>query len=232
VCAAAGVITSVITKTGLGLVLANSLVDAARSMSSNATVVLVFTVVFAAIAVSVLGLAVPVTASFIISWVVLGPALLTLGVQPAETAMFIFYYAVLSEVSPPTALAAVAAAAITGGSVIRTMWQTWKYTLPAFLVPIAFVLTDNGSALLLQRPAVDVVWVTLVSALGVAVLAVVTSGWLLGPARAPERLLCLPAALLLLYLQPITVGIGIALFIAAVVTHLAARRHKEETVDA
>jgi TRAP transporter 4TM/12TM fusion protein len=232
VCAAAGVITSVITKTGLGLVLANSLVDAARSMSSNATIVLVFTVVFAAVAVSVLGLAVPVTASFIISWVVLGPALLTLGVQPAEAAMFIFYYAVLSEVTPPTALAAVAAAAITGGSVIRTMWQTWKYTLPAFLVPIAFVLTDNGSALLLQRPAVDVVWVTLVSALGVAVLAVVTSGWLLGPARAPERLLCLPAALLLLYLQPITVGIGIALFIAAVVTHLAARRHKEETVDA
>jgi TRAP-type uncharacterized transport system fused permease subunit len=94
------------------------------------------------------------------------------------------------------------------------------------------VLTDNGSALLLQRPAVDVVWVTLVSGLGVAALAVVTSGWLLGPARAPERLLCLPAALLLLYLQPITVGIGIALSIAAVVVHLAARRHEEETIDA
>ena len=66
--------------------------------------------------------------------------------------MFIFYYAVLSEVTPPTALAAVAAAAITGGKVMPTMWQTWKYTLPAFLVPIAFVLTDNGSALLLRQP--------------------------------------------------------------------------------
>jgi TRAP-type uncharacterized transport system fused permease subunit len=231
VCAAAGVITSVITKTGLGLVLANSLVDAARSISSNATVVLVLTVVFAAVAVSVLGLAVPVTASFIIAWVVLGPALLTLGVQPAEVAMFIFYYAVLSEVTPPTALAAVAAAAITGGSVIRTMWQTWKYTLPAFLVPIAFVLTDNGSALLLQRPALDVVWVTIVSALGVAALAVVTSGWLLGPTRTPERLLCLPAALLLLYLQPITVGIGLALFAAAVIVHLTTRQ-REETAHA
>lgn len=231
VCAAAGVITSVITKTGLGLVLANSLVEAAKSMSSNATVVLVLTVVFAAIAVSVLGLAVPVTASFIIAWVVLGPALLTLGVQPAEVAMFIFYYAVLSEVTPPTALAAVAAAAITGGSVMRTMWQTWKYTLPAFLVPIAFVLTDNGSALLLQRPVFDVIWVTLVSALGVAALAVVTSGWMLGPARRVERLLCLPAALLLLYLQPITVGIGIALFAAAVVVHLTTRK-REETAHA
>ena len=55
--------------------------------------------------------------------------------------MFIFYYAVLSEVSPPTALAAVAAAAITGGNAYRTMIATWKYTLPAFLVPFAFVLT-------------------------------------------------------------------------------------------
>jgi TRAP-type uncharacterized transport system fused permease subunit len=186
VCAAAGVITSVITKTGLGLVLANSLVDAARSMSSNATVVLVFTVVFAAIAVSVLGLAVPVTASFIISWVVLGPALLTLGVQPAEVAMFIFYYAVLSEVTPPTALAAVAAAAITGGSVMRTMWQTWKYTLPAFLVPFAFVLTDNGQALLGLRSFRDMPWTTMVARLAVGALAVVTGGWLFAVPNGPS----------------------------------------------
>lgn len=227
VCAAAGVITSVITKTGLGQVLANSLIEAAKALSSNPTVILVLTVVFAAVAVSVLGLAVPVTASFIIAWVVLGPALINLGVQPAEVAMFIFYYAVLSEVTPPTALAAVAAAAITGGSVMKTMWQTWKYTLPAFLVPIAFVLTDNGSALLLQRPALDVIWVSAVSMLGVAALAAVTGGWLLGPARLPERLLCLPAALLLLYLQPITVGIGIGLFAAAIAVHLATRKQKE-----
>jgi TRAP-type uncharacterized transport system fused permease subunit len=223
VCAAAGVITSVITKTGLGQELANSLVEAAKALSSNATVVLVLTVVFAALAVSVLGLAVPVTASFIIAWVVIGPALINLGVQPAEVAMFIFYYAVLSEVTPPTALAAVAAAAITGGSVMKTMWQTWKYTLPAFLVPIAFVLTDNGSALLLQRGALDVIWVSAVSMLGVAALAVVTGGWLIGPARLPERLLCLPAALLLLYLQPITIGVGIALLVAAIVVHLVTR---------
>ncbi|MFL6143409.1 MAG: TRAP transporter permease [Labedaea sp.] len=223
VCAAAGVITSVITKTGLGQELADALVAAAKALSSDPTVVLVLTVVFAAVAVGVLGLAVPVTASFIIAWVVLGPALLDLGAAPAEVAMFIFYYAVLSEVTPPTALAAVAAAAITGGSVLRTMWQTWKYTLPAFLVPIAFVLTDNGSALLLRRGPLDVVWVTAVSALGVAALAVVTGGWLLGPAAWPERLLCLPAALLLLYLQPISIGIGLACAAAAVVVHLATR---------
>ena len=227
VCAAAGVITSTITKTGLGQELAAALVDAARALASNETMVLILTAVFAAAAVSVLGLAVPVTASFIISWVVLGPALADLHVAPPEVAMFIFYYAVLSEVTPPTALAAVAAAAITGGSVMKTMWQTWKYTLPAFLVPLAFVLTDNGSALLLQQNAVTVLWVTVVSALGVAALAVVTGGWLLGPARWPERALCVPAALLLLYLQPLSIAIGVGFVVVAVVVHLAGRRSQE-----
>jgi TRAP-type uncharacterized transport system fused permease subunit len=176
----------------------------------------------------VLGLAVPVTASFIIAWVVLGPALADLNVAPPEVAMFIFYYAVLSEVTPPTALAAVAAAAITGGSVMKTMWQTWKYTLPAFLVPLAFVLTDNGSALLLQQDAVTVLWVTVVSALGVAALAVVTGGWLFGPARWPERAMCVPAALLLLYLQPLSIAIGVGFFVVAVVIHLIGRRTPRE----
>ncbi|MPZ79937.1 MAG: TRAP transporter fused permease subunit [Actinophytocola sp.] len=228
VCAAAGVITSTITKTGLGQVLAAALVDAAQALATNPTVVLTLTVVFAAVAVGVLGLAVPVTASFIIAWVVLGPALADLGVAPPEVAMFIFYYAVLSEVTPPTALASVAAAAITGGSVMKTMWQTWKYTLPAFLVPIAFVLTDNGSALLLQQPAGTVLWVAVVSALGVAALAVLTGGWLFGPARWPERALCAVAALLLLYLQPLSIAIGVGFFVVAIVVHLLMR--SRETV--
>lgn len=223
VCAAAGIITSTITKTGLGLALADALVDAAKALASDPTAVLVLTVVFAAVAVCVLGLAVPVTASFIISWVILGPALINLGVAPAETAMFIFYYAVLSEVTPPTALAAVAAAAITGGSVMGTMWQTWKYTLPAFLVPIAFVLTDNGAALLLQRPVGTVLWVVAVSAVGIGALAVVTGGWLFGPVRLPARLLCVPAALLLLYLHPVSIGIGLGFLAIALVVHLLTR---------
>jgi TRAP transporter 4TM/12TM fusion protein len=223
VCAAAGVITSTITRTGLGQALAASLVDLASLLASNPTVVLMLTAVFAAVAVSVLGLAVPVTASFIISWVVIGPALITLGVEPAEAAMFIFYYAVLSEVTPPTALAAVAAAALTGGDVMKTMWQTWKYTLPAFLVPLAFVLTEEGSALLLRGPLLDSVWAFGASALGVAALAVLTGGWLFGPARWPERLLCVPAALFLLYLQPLTIAIGVGFLVVAVAVHLVTR---------
>ena len=72
----------------------------------------------------ILGLAVPVTASFIIAAVIIAPALIALEVEPFVAYMFIFYYAVLSEVSPPTALSAFAAAAITGGDGFRTMMLT------------------------------------------------------------------------------------------------------------
>ena len=79
---------------------------------------------FSAVAVLILGLAVPVTASFIIAAVVIAPAFVSLDVEPFIAYMFIFYYAVLSEVSPPTALSAFAAAAITGGDGFRTMMLT------------------------------------------------------------------------------------------------------------
>jgi len=224
VCAAAGVITSTVTKTGLGQVLSSALVDAARALSFHELMILPLTVVFAAVGVGLLGLAVPVTASFIIAWVVLSPALAELGVAAPAIAMFLFYYAVLSEVTPPTALASVAAAAITGGRVMGTMWQTWRYTLPAFLVPIAFVATGEGSALLLLRPAPEVLWVAPAAALGVVALAALTTGWMVGPARWPERLLCGLAAALLLYIRPATTIAGVAAFACAVGVHLALRR--------
>jgi len=230
VCASAGIITSVIVKTGLGQSLADLLVAAARALVTNPTAVLILTAVLAAVAIAVLGLAVPVTASFIIAWVIIGPALQTLGATAAETAMFIFYYAVLSEVTPPTALAAVAAAAITGGNTIGTMWQTWKYTLPAFLAPLAFVITDNGSHLLMQGDAWGVVWTTAVSVVAVAALAAVTGGWIAGPATRLQRLLCVPAAVLLLYLQPVTVGVGLAFLAAAVALNLITRNRSARPV--
>jgi TRAP-type uncharacterized transport system fused permease subunit len=131
---------------------------------------------------------------------------------------------VLSEVTPPTALAAVAAAAINGGRVIATMWQTWKYTLPAFLVPFAFVLTDNGQGLLGLRSFGDMVWTAAVGALAVAALAVLTGGWMIRRAGWPVRLLCAPAAALLLYLNPVTIAVGIGLLVVAVGLNLMIAR--------
>ncbi|MBQ1045619.1 TRAP transporter fused permease subunit [Micromonospora sp. C32] len=218
VCAAAGIITATTTKTGLGPQAAALLIDGAQAVSSEPAVVLALTAVLAAVALSLLGLAVPVTASFVIGWVIIGPALLNLGVAAPAAAMFVFYFAVLSEVSPPTALAAVAAAAVTGGRLVPTMWQTLRYALPAYLIPLAFVITPTGLGLLGIGGVGRIATAGLVSALGVAVLAVAAGGWLpgVGPAGVPERILGAVAGLVLLWLEPLPMAIGAALAALAV----------------
>jgi TRAP transporter 4TM/12TM fusion protein len=213
VCAAAGIIVGVITQTGLGLNLSLIIVDFAAGN-------LILTTLLAAVAVLLLGLAVPVTASFIIASIIIGPALVQLGVSKAEAAMFVFYYAVLSEVSPPTALSSVAAAAITGGNTYKTMMMTWRYTLPAFLVPFAFVLTPNGQALLAQGPIGTVLLLAAVSAVAVTALAMATGGL----AGLPERLLAAAAAVLLLFLEPVPIAAGLAVLAVAAAVHLIRRR--------
>ncbi|GHE32914.1 C4-dicarboxylate ABC transporter permease [Streptosporangium violaceochromogenes] len=219
-CAAAGVIVAVVTLTGLGLKASSLIVGASGG-------VLAVTALLCALAVLVLGLAVPVTASFVIAAVIIGPALTSLGAGAAEAYMFIFYYAVLSEVSPPTALSALAASAITGGNAHRTMMATWKYTLPAFLVPFAFVLTPAGSALLAQGPPGEILFAGGVSALAVAALAATTGGWLVGPARPVERALCGVAAVLLLFLSPLPALAGAGVLALAVALHLVTRVREE-----
>jgi TRAP-type uncharacterized transport system fused permease subunit len=138
-------------------------------------------------------------------------------------------------VSPPTALAAVASAAITGGKVIPTMMQACKYTLPAFLAPMAFIVSSNGELLLSRGPLLDIVWAALVCGAAVAALAVVTTGWMFGPTSMVERVLCVPAALLLLYLEPLSMALGAGLLVLAVVVHLVHRRRSTpqppETAD-
>ncbi|MEV1286372.1 TRAP transporter fused permease subunit [Micromonospora sp. NPDC049679] len=225
VCAAAGIITAVTTKTGLGSQVASLLVRAARALTDEPTAVLALTVIFAAVALSLLGLAVPVTASFIIGWVIIGPALIALDVPAPAAAMFVFYYSVLSEVTPPTALAAVGAAAVTGGRAVPTMWQALKYALPAFLAPLAFVLTGPGEYLLGRGPALGVLWAGAVACLGVAALAVATGGWVLGvgPVGPTQRALAAIAGLLLLYLHPVTIAAGTTVLVVVVVLALLRR---------
>ncbi|MET7865513.1 TRAP transporter fused permease subunit [Micromonospora taraxaci] len=225
VCAAAGIITATTTKTGLGPQAAALLIGGAKAATSDPTLVLVLTALLAAVALSLLGLAVPVTASFVIGWVIVGPALLDLGVTAPAAAMFVFYFAVLSEVSPPTALAAVAAAAVTGGRLVPTMWQTLRYALPAYLTPIAFVITPAGLGLLGIGGVERIAFAAVVTALSVAVLAVAAGGWLpgVGPAGVPERVLGALAGVTLLWLEPVPVAVGTALAAVAAVGVLVRR---------
>src|SRR3981189_767356 len=114
----------------------------------------------------------------------LSPPPLSKCVGPDSHAhIFIFYYAVLSELSPPTALSPFAAAAITGGDPYKTTMQAWKYTMPAFLLPFVFVLDPQGVALLLKIPkdgsVIDIIEITVKTSLGIIALAAGIQGWAL-----------------------------------------------------
>lgn len=211
--AAAGIIVGVVTLTGLGLKVAGLLVTLAGGH-------VFMTVLLAALAVWILGLAVPVTASYIIGAVMVAPALIQVGIAPVAAHMFIFYYAVLSEVSPPTALAPFAAAALTGADPFKTMMLTWKYTLPAFLVPFVFTLDPSGLGVLMQAPAAVVLRTTATAAIGVTALALAFGGWLWRPVTLLPRVIAgVGGGVLLFYPSLMTDVAGIALAAAAVAWH-------------
>ena len=211
--ATAGIIVGVVTLTGLGLKVAGLIV----ALSGGH---LFLTVLYAALAVWLLGLAVPVTASYIIAAVMVAPALTSVGVAPAAAHMFIFYYAVLSEVSPPTALAPFAAAAITGGNPFKTMMLTWKYTAPAFLVPFAFTLDPRGMGVLLRGTPAEIAMSTATAALGVVALAAGFGGWMRRAATLPERALAVAGGALLFSPSGAADAAGLAITSSAVMLHV------------
>ena len=235
-CASAGIIVGVVTLTGLGLKFSSIVLDYADSGAQTLVnlwtmlgaadtakllhdMKLLLTAVYTALIVWIVGLAVPVTASYIICAVIAAPALMKLGVPDFAAHMFIFYYAVLSEVSPPTALSPFAAAAITGGGPYRTTLQCWKYTAPAFLVPFMFVLDPSGVALLLggsfknlaQADWSAVVIVSVTAIIGIVALAGGLQGWLLRKTTSPERWMLIVAGLALVYPTTFSDLLGLAL---------------------
>jgi TRAP-type uncharacterized transport system fused permease subunit len=210
--ATAGIIVGIVTLTGLGLKMSGLIVAMAGGQ-------LALTVLYSALAVWMLGLAVPVTASYIIAAVMVAPALVQTGVSEAAAHMFIFYYAVLSEVSPPTALSPFAAAALTGGNPFQTMMLTWKYTLPAFLVPFVFTLAPAGEGLLMHGPWTSVLLTTMTAAAGIACLAAAFGGWIRRPALPPERLAAGAAGLLLCYADPWADLVGLVLMAVVLFLH-------------
>ena len=224
-CAGAGIIVGVVTLTGLGLKF-SSIVLAYAGGS------LVLTAVYTALIVWIVGLAVPVTASYIICAVIAAPALIALKVPEFAAHMFIFYYAVLSEVSPPTALSPFAAAAITGGDPYKTTLQCWKYTTPAFLVPFFFVLDPQGSGLLLTgsfKTLANADWgsiaaTTCIAVVSIAALVTGFQGWLYRNAAPAVRLLLIAAGFLLVYPERWSRIAGFCLIAVSMAFQLFGRR--------
>ncbi len=223
-CAGAGIIVGVVTLTGLGLKFSTIVIDYAGGS-------LLLTAIYTALVVWIVGLAVPVTASYIICAVIAAPALIKLGVPDFAAHMFIFYYAVLSEVSPPTALSPFAAAAITGGDPYKTTLQCWKYTVPAFLVPFMFVLDPAGQGLLLTGSLknlanadwMSIATVTFTAAAGIAALAAGFQGWALKRANLLERWMLIAAGVMLVYINPTTDIIGFGLIATVIAMQLIRR---------
>ncbi len=190
--AAAGIIVGVVNLTGLGLKVSDVIITYAGGH-------LLPTLVLAAVALWVLGLALPITATYIVAAVTVAPALTKLGVPELAAHMFIFYYSILSEVSPPVGLSPLAAAALTGGRPFRTMMMAWKYTLPAFVVPFMFTIHASGMGLLLQAPWQTVAYTFTTAVFGLTALAAAVTGWFLRRATAVERLVLAVAGTVLIY---------------------------------
>jgi TRAP transporter 4TM/12TM fusion protein len=215
-CASAGIIVGVVTLTGLGLKFSDIVISYAGGS-------LGLTALFTALIVWIVGLAVPVTASYIICAVITAPALIKLGTPDFAAHMFIFYYALLSEVSPPTALSCFAAAAITGGDPYKTTLQAWKYTMPAFVVPFLFILDPLGTGLLLNLPKgatwAQVAGVVAMAFVAIAALAAGLQGWIVARANAFERTLLIAGGIMVVVPYSLFDYIGVGLAFVALAAH-------------
>ena len=210
-CAAAGIIVGVVTLTGLGLKFSSIIIAYAGGS-------ILLTAIYTAIIVWIIGLAVPVTASYIIAVVICAPALIQLGIPDFAAHMFVFYYAILSEVSPPTALSCFAAAALTKGNPYKTTMYAWKYTLPAFIVPFMFTLDPKGVGILLKGPVMDVIWTTITAFIGIAALAGGVENRLFKKTTLYERIMLIVAGLALVYPEPLYDIVGFGLIVLVIVS--------------
>jgi len=186
--AAAGLIVGTFTLTGLGLKISSIIM----SVSGGSVLAALFLALFASM---LIGLSLPITATYIMTVVMVAPALVAIGIQMHVAHLLCFYFAVLSEVSPPVGLSPCAAAAVTGGNPFGSMMQAWKYSLPAFLVPFFFSTTKVGNSLLIVGAnGPDFILATLTSLSALFFLAIGIIGYLRKPLSLVERTLLVVVA--------------------------------------
>ena len=208
VCATAGIIVGVIGLTGIGLRFSSMILAVAENSQLIA-------LVFAMMISILLGMGMPTTAAYAVAASVVAPGLIKLGIEPLIAHMFIFYYAVISSITPPVALAAYAGAAIAGSDPMRTSVTAFKYGMAAFIVPFMFFYS---SGLLMQGEDIPLIVRNGVTALlGVYLLAAGLQGWYFGKTILLVRAVVLAAALTLIHGGTLTDSIGIGL---AVLTFL------------
>jgi TRAP transporter 4TM/12TM fusion protein len=221
-CAAAGVIVGVVTLSGLGIVFTQFVVHLAKDM-------LLVALMLTMVAGIVLGMGIPTTPAYIIMTALLVPAIVKLGVVVPAAHMFAFYFAILSAITPPVALAVFAASGIAKSDLWSTGWAAVKVGAAGFIVPYMFVYSP--SLLMIGD------WPTIVSSCTSAIIGVVLfagglHGYLLTATNIWQRPMLIVAGLLLIKPGMQSDLIGAALAIIVIATQLLARRNAAETAVA
>ncbi|MEX0406508.1 TRAP transporter fused permease subunit [Aquibium sp. LZ166] len=192
--AAAGAVIGVLNLSGLGLMLSGLIVDLG---GQNIWAILVLT----ALASFVLGMGLPTSAAYLLLAVLIAPALTRLGLPPIVAHMFIFYYGLVSAITPPVALAAYAAASISGGDANKTAFEAVRLGFVKLLVPFLFV-TMPGLLMIGSPP--EIVLSGILATIGVVGLTIAFAGWLARPLGSGERLMMAAAALLVIWPTAVT----------------------------
>ncbi|GAA0369147.1 TRAP transporter permease [Bacillus horti] len=206
-CAAVGIIVGVATLTGFGLKLANGIVLLGGQS-------LFLTLVFTMLACIVLGMGLPSIPTYIITATMAAPALVELGIQPFVAHMFVFYFGIFANITPPVALASFAAAGISGGDPMRTGFQSMKLSIAGFIVPYMFVYSN--SLLLMDTTWLEGAVVVLTSITGVVMLGAGAEGYLFKKMNVFIRIVAIGGALLFMNPSFLTDMIGFSI-IAAVI---------------
>lgn len=205
--AAAGIIVGVVTKTGLGLKLANGLLDLSGGY-------LIPTLMLTMLAAIVLGMGSPTTANYVITSTIAAPAIILLGVPDLSAHLFVFYFGIIADITPPVALAAFAAAGVSGGEPLRTGVNSAKLAIAAFIIPYMFVLSPE--LLMIDTTFLEIIWVVFTAISGMLAIGAGIIGYWLRKLFWWERVLGIVGGIMLIYPEGMTDIIGLGLFILLV----------------
>lgn len=233
--ACAGIIVGVVLKTGLGLGLANGLISAA---GGNVLLTLIFTM----LASLVLGMGSPTTANYVITSTIAAPAiitLLTLDLDPnvavpltvaLSAHLFVFFFGIVADITPPVALAAFAASGISGGDPIKTGVTSAKLAIAAFIIPYMFVF--NPALLMIDSSLLEIVWVTLTALIGMIAIGAGMIGYWYRACKWYERIVITATGFLLIFPETLTDIIGLSLFLVLFIIQYKTQEKDEEVAVA
>ena len=213
-CAMAGIIIGVITLTGLGLKIGAGLI----SISGGIPLLLLFLTMVSSI---ILGMGVPTTANYLITSTIAASAIIGLGYEPLAAHMFVFYFGIIADVTPPVALAAMAGAAIAKSDPLKTGIKATKLSIGAFIIPYMFIF--NPDILMINTTIADVIPILITSLIGMFGVSAGLEGYVFRKCKAYERILFIIAGLLSIYPEFYSDIIGIAIIAILVIIQIATK---------